>query len=205
MTASGQEANAGPATNKTPTAPPPLFNWAMGCQAPRLGVRAGFGPIDKPGTARPLLGVPRTNDDVVSPELPAAFARSAAYGDLIAAILALLALATLGSRTGTALTWVFNTIGIADLLFAFYQGNRVSLAAAPGWLGATYFLVIGLVPLPWLSVPNIAAKQAGCAVIAPTTYGLISCLPRTQWLDRRDGRSTRSGGNPALAKHLYIP
>jgi len=84
---------------------------------------------------------------VVSADLPAAFARPAAYGDLTTAILALLALATLGTRTGTVLTWAFNTIGTADLLFAFYQGNRTSLANTPGLLGAAYFIVIALVPL----------------------------------------------------------
>jgi hypothetical protein len=84
---------------------------------------------------------------VVSAELPAAFARPAAYGDLTTAILALLALATLKTRVGTGLTWAFNTIGTADLLFAFYQGNRTSLADTPGLLGAAYFIVTALVPL----------------------------------------------------------
>src|SRR5215472_17327147 len=44
---------------------------------------------------------------VVSPDLPADFARPAAYGDLATAILALLAFATLRSRLGTGLTWAF--------------------------------------------------------------------------------------------------
>jgi hypothetical protein len=56
---------------------------------------------------------------VVSAELPTSFARPTAYGDLTAAILALLALAVLGTRSGTVLTWAFNTFGTADLLFAF--------------------------------------------------------------------------------------
>src|SRR4029077_9892887 len=76
-----------------------------------------------------------------------AFARPAAYGDFTAALLALLALATLGTRTGTLLTWAFNLFGTADLLFAFYQGNQTSLAASPGLLGAAYFIVIAAVPL----------------------------------------------------------
>ena len=45
---------------------------------------------------------------VVSAELPAAFAGPAAYGDLIAAILALVALAGLQTRLGLLLVWVFN-------------------------------------------------------------------------------------------------
>src|SRR5437763_7873627 len=84
---------------------------------------------------------------VVSPELPATFAQPVAYGDLITAILALLALATLGSRTGTALTWVFNIFGTADLLSAFYLGSRISLPDTPGLLGAAFFILTAYVPL----------------------------------------------------------
>jgi hypothetical protein len=82
---------------------------------------------------------------VVAPELSAAFARPAAYGDLIAAVLALLALAALRSRWGMPLVWVFNLWGSADLLYAFYQGNSVGFA--PGQLGAAYFIPTVVVPL----------------------------------------------------------
>jgi hypothetical protein len=82
---------------------------------------------------------------VVAPDLPAAFARPAAYGDLVAAALALLALAGLRSKLGTFLVWVFNLWGTADLLYAFYQGNAVGLV--PGQLGAAYFITTVLVPL----------------------------------------------------------
>ena len=64
---------------------------------------------------------------VVAAELPSAFAVPAAYGDLIAAVLALLALAALRSSFGIALAWVFNLWGSADLLYAFYQGNASGL------------------------------------------------------------------------------
>jgi hypothetical protein len=94
-----------------------------------------------------FMGLAFVVPGVVSAQLPAEFARPAAYGDLTAAILALLALATLGTRTGTVLTWVFNTFGTADLLFAFYQGSRISLPATPGLLGAAFFIVTALVPL----------------------------------------------------------
>lgn len=83
---------------------------------------------------------------VVSPDLSADFAGPAAYGDLIAAALALLALAVgLQNRVGIAVVWVFNIWGTVDLLYAFYEGNAVGLE--PGQLGATYFIVTVIVPL----------------------------------------------------------
>lgn len=94
-----------------------------------------------------FLGLALLMPGVVSPKLPATFAQPVAYGDLITAILALLALATLGTRSGTMMTWVFNTFGTADLLFAFYQGARISLPDTPGLLGAGYFILTAYVPL----------------------------------------------------------
>jgi hypothetical protein len=82
---------------------------------------------------------------VVSPDLPSAFAHSAAYGDIIAAILALLALISLPSATGVAITWLFNLWGTADLFNAFYQANHAGLMA--GQLGASYFIPTFIVPL----------------------------------------------------------
>ena len=84
---------------------------------------------------------------VVSPDLPAAFAGPAAYGDLSTAILALLSIVTLGTTLGIVLVWAFNILGSADLLYAFYQGNRVGLDSAPGLQGAAYFIPTVLVPL----------------------------------------------------------
>ena len=82
---------------------------------------------------------------VVSPELPPAFAHAAAYGDIIAAILALLSLLLLPSAAGIAAAWVFNLWGSADLLNAFYQANHTGLLA--GQLGAAFFLPTLIVPL----------------------------------------------------------
>ena len=61
---------------------------------------------------------------VVAPTLPSAFARPAAYGDLLAAVLALAAMVALRGRSPVAmpLTWLFNVVGTLDLLYAFYQG-----------------------------------------------------------------------------------
>ena len=94
-----------------------------------------------------FLGLAFVVPGVVSPDLPAAFAQPVAYGDLIAAMLALLALTTLGTRTGTVLTWVFNVFGMADLIFAFYLGSRISLPDRQGLLGAGYFILTAYVPL----------------------------------------------------------
>jgi len=82
---------------------------------------------------------------VVSPDLPIAFARDAAYGDIVSAILALAALATLRSGVGIALAWAFNLWGSFDLLNAFYQANAAGLS--PGQLGAAYFIPTAIVPL----------------------------------------------------------
>jgi hypothetical protein len=82
---------------------------------------------------------------VVSPDLPSAFAQSAAYGDLVAAILALFSLALLPRGAGVVLVWIFNVWGSADLLDAFYQGNHAGLLA--GKLGALYFIPTFVVPL----------------------------------------------------------
>jgi hypothetical protein len=82
---------------------------------------------------------------VVSPDLPSTFARSAAYGDIISAILALLALISLPSAAGVVIAWIFSLWGSADILNAFYQANHAGLMA--GQLGATFFLPTFVVPL----------------------------------------------------------
>ena len=92
-----------------------------------------------------FIGLALLVPGVVSPDLPAAFAHYAAYGDVIAAILALLSLLLLPSAAGIAAVWIFNVWGAADLLNVFYQGNHAGLLA--GQLGATFFLPTLIVPL----------------------------------------------------------
>src|SRR5262249_31057613 len=57
---------------------------------------------------------------LVSPQLPRAFAVPTAYGDLIASVLALLALAGLryGSAAAMPVLWLFNVVGLLDLIYA---------------------------------------------------------------------------------------
>jgi hypothetical protein len=82
---------------------------------------------------------------VVSSDLPAAFAAAAAYGDIAAAILALLSLAALRTKMGIPVIWIFNLWGSIDLLDAFYQANNSGLTA--GQFGAGYFIPTVIVPL----------------------------------------------------------
>ena len=93
-----------------------------------------------------FIGLSLLVPGVVSPLLPSAFARPAAYGDFIAGMLAILATIALVSRTTWAIpsVWLFNLWGVADFLFAFYQGPRVGLQ--PGMLGAAFFVVTAVVP-----------------------------------------------------------
>ena len=80
---------------------------------------------------------------VVGPSLPASFAVPAAYGDLLAGLLALAAIITLRARSRIALplTWMFNVIGLLDLVNAFYQGLAHDVQ-----LGAAYFIPTFVVP-----------------------------------------------------------
>ena len=82
---------------------------------------------------------------VVSADLSPAFAHSAAYGDLLAAVLALISLLSLPGATGVAAVWIFNIWGSIDILNAFYQANHAGLLA--GQLGAAFFLPTLIVPL----------------------------------------------------------
>ena len=83
---------------------------------------------------------------VVSPSLPADFAIPAAYGDLIAGLLAIVTTIALSQRAPWAIpaAWVFNVWGAADLIFALLQGVRTNVD--PGALGAAFFIPTALVP-----------------------------------------------------------
>jgi hypothetical protein len=92
-----------------------------------------------------FLGLAFLVPGVVSPDLPSAFANSAAYGDIVAAMLAMFSLLLLPSGAGVVAAWIFNIWGATDLFNAFYQANHVGLLA--GQLGATYFIPTFIVPL----------------------------------------------------------
>ncbi len=85
---------------------------------------------------------------VVGPNLPAAFATFAAYGDFATGVLAMLALLTVRIRP---LFWLFvisfNLVGAADIIIDYYHGNQFDLPALAGELGAGYAIPIVYVPL----------------------------------------------------------
>jgi hypothetical protein len=108
---------------------------------------------------------------VVSPDLPPAFAQSAAYADLIATILALLSLLLLRTAAGVSVVWFFNLWGTADLLNSFYQGPRTGLLA--GQLRAAYFIPTLLVPLLLIThglVFRILLKHQPASVIQESRH-----------------------------------
>lgn len=82
---------------------------------------------------------------VVSPALPVEFARQAAFGDLGAALLALISFAAAGLRWGRIPAWIFAIWGTLDLMNAFAAGPRYGLR--PGELGAAYYVIVLVVPL----------------------------------------------------------
>jgi hypothetical protein len=102
-------------------------------------------PLVVPHTFR-FIGLSFLVPGVVSPSLPSAFAAPAAYGDLVAAILAVAATIGLSTRASfaTSLVWLFNVWGATDLLFAFYQA--LFGVELPSALGAAFFIPTAVVP-----------------------------------------------------------
>ncbi|MEM9016999.1 MAG: hypothetical protein AAGC68_08290 [Verrucomicrobiota bacterium] len=84
---------------------------------------------------------------VTAEPLDPRFAHPAAYGDLAAAILALIAVLLLWKESRFAIpsVWIFNVVGLVDLLNAVTQGIRYN---DPALMGATYFI-------PTLAVPAL--------------------------------------------------
>ncbi len=91
------------------------------------------------------IGLAFLVNGVTSGGLDPRFAAHAAYGDLLAAVLALLAIAALRNTWSAAmpLVWIFNVVGTLDLVNAIGRGLRYT---DDGQLGATYFIPAMIVP-----------------------------------------------------------
>ena len=96
------------------------------------------------------LGLVFLVPSVTGGALPREFAAPAAYGDLLAALLALLSILALRARWAIAvpLVWLFNVVGALDLINALYQGNRLGVQ-----LGAAYYI-------PTVAVPALLVTHA---------------------------------------------
>ena len=77
--------------------------------------------------------------------MPASFAYPAAFGDLLAALLALAALFALVRNSGAArvLVWIFNIEGTIDLITAI---TLATLTGASEWMGPAYWIPAFWVP-----------------------------------------------------------
>ena len=83
---------------------------------------------------------------MVAEPLPPEFADPAAYGDLAAGVLAIVALVALrgGWRVALPLVWLFNVVGTVDLLHAVIRGFIVDAQAN---MGAAWFIPTFIVPM----------------------------------------------------------
>src|SRR5262249_17752710 len=129
------------------------------------------------------LGLMFLAPGAVFPGLPEQFAKPAAFGDLLAAILALVALAAVVRRSSLArpLVGLFNIVGTIDLI------NAISLAtiyAAPPYMGPAYWI-----PAFW--VPALLA-----------THYVIFVLLGKRWYGPVTARST---SHPTGCERTLIP
>jgi hypothetical protein len=94
-----------------------------------------------------FVGVTLLVPGVVEPGLPEAFARSTAIGDVVTTALAWLALLALRAehRLAVLAVWLFNLVGLIDLLLNLGRGVRLQVASQLGaaWFGPA-FIVPGM-------------------------------------------------------------
>jgi len=111
---------------------------------PELGARGLLVPILLLHSFR-HLGLMFLSPGATYPGMPPEFANPAAYGDLVAAFLALAAIAALagGARISKALVWIFNLEGTVDLAAAITLGTT---HGADKFMGAAYWIPSFWVP-----------------------------------------------------------
>lgn len=122
-----------------------VARWYVAPRLSALPLRVALQPFLLQHSLR-TLGLTMLVTSVVSPDVPRQFANQVAYGDLLAAALALLSLAAFRARLGfaVALAWIFNIEGFVDLLNAFYVGIRLDVTRYQ--LGAAWFIPTFVVP-----------------------------------------------------------
>ena len=105
--------------------------------------------------------------DMIDPKLPREFLFSAAYGDLLAAALALASIVALRSnwRTALPLVWVANTWGFVDLLNGLrgvLQLNVPSFNLATFWYIYTFYaplVIVSHLMIFWILIKSGSWKK----------------------------------------------
>ncbi len=122
-----------------------VARWYIAPRLAKMSLVASLQPLLLHHVTR-TLGMTLLVSSVVGPGIPQAFAVEAAYGDLIAVGLALLAIAALRTGAGFALVlvWIFNIEGSADLLNALANGLRFNVVNTR--LGAAWYIPTYVVP-----------------------------------------------------------
>ena len=108
------------------------------------------------------VGVTLLVPGVVDPELPQTFARQTAIGDTSVVALAWLALVSLraGWRFAIPLVWLFNIVGLADLVHNLVTAARLGAAEHLGsaWY-APAFIVPGMIVVHVLIFVTLARRE----------------------------------------------
>jgi hypothetical protein len=122
-----------------------VHRWYVHPMLERFPVERALEPILYLHTFR-YIGLMFLIPGVTSEVLDARFSYPAAYGDLVAAILAFVTIGAIRLKTKWAMlsAWVFNIWGMADLINAVGRGI---LFTDDGHLGATYWIPATIVPL----------------------------------------------------------
>ena len=111
-----------------------------------------------------FIGVTLLVPGVVGPGLPEAFARHTAIGDIIITVLAWLSLISLraGWRFAIPAVWLFNLVGLGDLLLNLGHGVRLHVASQLGaaWFGPA-FIVPGMLVIHVLVFVFLVRSKAG--------------------------------------------
>jgi hypothetical protein len=134
-----------------------VARWYWAPRLARLSLEDALTPLLLLHLSR-TLGLTLIVPTVVDPSLPRDFAVPAAYGDLIAAVLALLSIVALrtGWRYAPVVVWIFTLEGVGDLVNAFAQGFRVEMPRFQ--LGVAWYIFTVLVPALLVTHFLIAAR-----------------------------------------------
>lgn len=121
-----------------------IANWYIWPMLQQLPRERALIPLLFPHAFR-ALGLTFLIAGITTQPLDPRFANYAAYGDLLAAFLALLAIFALRNkwRSAIALVWLANIEGFFDLVDALIRGLAF---VPPSHMGATYFIPMIIVP-----------------------------------------------------------